>query len=79
MFKLCCTVIAILLILTACGSIERGIPKEAGNWRVEVGQAGNEFYEAPYFESQPPSENVLQLVRDIAPSYTEITKWEQQR
>jgi len=76
MFKLCCTVIAILLILTACGSIERGIPKEVGNWRVEVGQAGNEFYEAPYFESQPPSENVFQLVRDIAPSYTEITKWE---
>ncbi len=77
MTKLFCTVITILLILTACGSIEKGIPREVGNWRVEVGPAGNEFYEPPLFETQPPSEDVFQLVRNIAPSYTKIAEWEE--
>ena len=77
MIKLVCTVITILLILTACGSIEKGIPREVGNWRVEVGPAGNEFYKPPLFETQPPSENVFQLVRNIAPSYTRIAEWEE--
>jgi len=77
MTKLVCSVITILLILTACGSIEKGISREVGIWRVEVGPPGNEFYEAPPFESEPPSEKLFQLVRDIAPSYTEITHWEQ--
>ncbi len=69
--------IFIFLILTDCGSIRSGIPKHVGNWRVEVGVSGNEFYEAPNFDSLPPSEKVLKIVSYIAPSYCDITKWEQ--
>lgn len=79
MFKKSCVTIFILLFLVSCGNNERGIPNEVGNWRVEVGPAGNEFSEPPQiFETKPPSEELFQLVRDIAPSYTEIIRWEQE-
>lgn len=72
--------IAIVLILISCGDKERGVLEEVGNWRIEVGPAGNEFYELPptQDEMEPPSEEVFQLVRDIAPAYTEIKRWEQE-
>ncbi|UCH66296.1 MAG: metallophosphoesterase [Ignavibacterium sp.] len=77
MLKLSCAFIATSLILTACGSIESGIPKEVGDWRVEVGPPGNEFYQAPVFETIPPSEDVLQLVWNIAPQHAKVSEWEQ--
>jgi predicted phosphodiesterase len=77
MLKLSCVIIIILLIVEACGHIGKGIPREVGNWYVEVGPPGNEFYEPPPFENDPPSEKLFNLVEDIAPSYTKITYWEQ--
>ncbi|MCP4118420.1 MAG: hypothetical protein GY737_24095 [Desulfobacteraceae bacterium] len=66
------------LFILSCGINERDIPWKAGNWRIAVGPAGNEFHEifSPS-ESTPPPDAVFQLVRDIAPAYTEITKWKQ--
>ena len=77
MFKQSCIIISLFLV--SCVNNTSGIPEEAGNWRVEVGQAGNEFYEIPTsFKAKPPSEALLKLVRDIAPANTEIKKWEQE-
>jgi 3',5'-cyclic AMP phosphodiesterase CpdA len=79
MFKKSCVTIFISLFLVSCEDNEKGIPNEVGNWRVEVGPAGNEFYEPPQIsETKPPSEELFQLVRDIAPAYTEIKRWEQE-
>jgi hypothetical protein len=79
MLKQSCVAIIVSLFLVSCGDNERGIPNEVGNWRVEVGPAGNEFYEQPLLpETKPPSEALFQLVRDIAPAYTDIKRWEQE-
>ena len=55
------------------------IPKQIGDWQIEVGPPGNEFYEIPEKskpDNKPPSENLLKIVRAFAPSYTEVVKWE---
>ena len=62
MLKLSCVIIIILLIVEACGHFGKGIPREVGNWYVEVGPPGNEFYEPPPFENDPPSERVSSLI-----------------
>ncbi len=55
-----------------------GIPKRIGHWRVEVGPAGNEFYELPIEKAdvQPPTEEVMNVVRCIAPPNAKIEKWQ---
>jgi hypothetical protein len=57
------------------------IPDRVGNWRVEVGPAGNEIHEPPTEQTdvEPPSEAILSVVRMIAPEFTEINRWEVQR
>jgi predicted phosphodiesterase len=75
------------LSLLACPAREQigipdqsGIPERIGDWRVEVGPPGNEFYEAPAPAGQasPPSEAMLDLVKRIAPAHTEVKRWELQ-
>ena len=55
-----------------CGN---GIPGQVGPWRVEVGPAGNEFYESPDAKLPPPSEIVLRWPKIIAP-HAKVTEWE---
>jgi len=57
----------------SCFSVaEPGIPERIGDWRVEVGSAGNTFYEAPVptapaSDFPPPSALVMRWVELIAP------------
>jgi hypothetical protein len=69
------------LSFLACTAREhQGIPERIGDWRVEVGPPGNEFYEAPAPAGQasPPSEAMFDLVKRIAPGHTEVKRWELQ-
>jgi 3',5'-cyclic AMP phosphodiesterase CpdA len=61
-------------------SCSDGIPDEVGGWRVEVGPPGNEFYEPPPppEEVTPPSSDIFSAVELIAPSHTEVKRWEAQ-
>ena len=77
-----CLVSVSLLALVACEAEDRtGIPDRIGDWRVEVGPPGNEFYEAPAPATQasPPSPAMFGLVDRIAPDHTEVKRWELQR
>lgn len=68
-----------LLVSIACQTeIETEIPDQIGGWRVEVGPPGNEFYQAPApaAEAGPPSEAMFEMVKRIAPDYTEVKSWE---
>lgn len=72
-------VVMILLFCFAFTSLfATEIPKNIGNWRVEVGPPGNDFYKSPIptAEVKPPTEEMLQIVKYIAPAYTEIKRWE---
>lgn len=69
------------LSLLCCSAGDRpGIPERIGEWRVDVGPPGNEFYKAPPppEEAAPPSPSMLEQVRRIAPDYTEVQRWELQ-
>jgi hypothetical protein len=59
---------------------QAGVPDQIGDWRVEVGPPGNDFYQAPSAATaaSPPSEAMFQLVKRIAPEYTEVSRWELQ-
>ncbi len=50
------------------------------NWRVETGPPGNEFYQAPPPPEQapPPPKALFDMVQKIAPSHTEVRRWELQ-
>ena len=77
-----CIVSVPLLALVACQAEDRaGIPDRIGEWRVEVGPPGNEFYEAPAPAGQasPPSPAMFGVVDRIAPDHTEVKRWELQR
>ena len=76
MFKLK-SLMPLFIFLFACS--HSNIPEKAGNWRVEVGPAGNEFYETPVEKKAkltPPSDELIKIVKSIAPDYTEISRWE---
>jgi len=68
----------LVLLLTLCvalpGCSGSGASERIGQWRVEVGPPGNEFYEWPE-EGPPPSEAVLRWVRIFAP-HAKVTEWE---
>jgi len=74
--KLILIILAISLIVS-CQS-ESKIPANIGHWRVEVGPAGNEYYEGPSMKEKaiPPSENLLAIVRTVAPPHMEVKQWE---
>ena len=69
--------LTILLVLFTTFSCTR-IPDRAGAWRVKVSPAGNEFYEIPaetVSQNVPPSEELLRIVRALAPSHTAVSDW----
>ena len=53
------------------------IAERIGKWRVEVGPAGNEFYQPPQqkAEVKPPSEAVLRYAKIFVP-HIKVTDWE---
>jgi hypothetical protein len=57
---------------------QTGIPERIGDWSVEVGPPGNDFYEAPApaTRAAPPSPAMFDLVKRIAPAHTEVKRWE---
>jgi predicted phosphodiesterase len=59
-------------------SEQTGIPERIGDWSVEVGPPGNDFYEAPApaTRAAPPSQAMFDLVKRIAPAHTEVKRWE---
>ena len=68
----------IIVILFSIAISCTKIPKQIGDWRVEVGPPGNDFYEDPQEtapQNIPPSDKLLHIVQEFAPSYTEVTKW----
>lgn len=79
MFKKKCVylpVISLLIILTIFSCTK--IPKQVGDWRVKVGPPGNEFYQIPEESTPqniPPSDKLLNIVREFAPPYTKVTEW----
>ena len=79
MFKKSILIVSLFLAviyLTAVNCTK--IPKQINDWRVEVGPTGNEFYQIPEKttpENKPPSEKLLNIVSEFAPSYTEISEW----
>lgn len=46
-----------------------------GKWQVEVGPPGNEFYQPPRENHEPPSEAVLRYARIFVP-HMKVTDWE---
>ena len=70
------TVILGLVVFLSCD--KTGIPDSIGDWSVEVGPPGNEFYQPvnSFSKAKPPSEDVMNRVRELAPNYTEIKGWE---
>ena len=64
----------VILSIFSCSKI----PKQAGDWCVEVGPPGNEYYQVPEKTTPqdiPPSDKLLNIVKEFAPSYTEVTGW----
>ncbi len=74
MFKEKLLVLLLALCVALPGCSGSGASERVGQWRVEVGPPGNEFYEWPE-EGPPPSEAVLRWVRIFAP-HAKVTKWE---
>ncbi len=68
--------ILLLLVIFDCQKQTGTIPERIGNWRVTVGPAGNEFYQPPVEKNvAPPSQQLLNIVKMIAPEGKEIEKW----
>jgi hypothetical protein len=78
MFKFKSLVLTLLLISTSLVLGESGILDKIGNWQVTVGPAGNEFYQIPQsmVDVTPPTKEMIELVKIIAPDYTSISRWE---
>lgn len=74
MFKEKLLVLLLVLCVALPGCSGSGASERVGQWRVEVGPPGNEFYKAPE-EGPPPSEAVLRWVSIFAP-HTKVTEWE---
>lgn len=75
MFKRRFVVLLVVLCVVLPVFSGNGIPKRIGPWRVEVGPAGNEFYESPAAKLPPPSDIVLRWPKIIAP-HAKVTEWE---
>ncbi len=76
-----CIISLPLFSLLACQTEDQtGIPDRIGDWRVDLGPPGNEFYEAPAPAglASPPSQAMFDLVKRIAPDHTEVKRWELQ-
>ena len=73
MFKEKLLVLLLVLCVALPGCSGSVMPERVGQWRVEVGPPGNEFYKAPE-KGQPPSEAVLRWARIFAP-HAKVTKW----
>ena len=71
---------AILLLLLPAAVCCAPIPDHIGDWRVEVGPAGNEYCLTPERPEQTPRppEPLLNIVRALAPSHAEVTSWRQE-
>ena len=70
-----------LVFSLACRSEDQtGVPDRIGEWRIEVGPPGNDFYEAPApaAKASPPTEAMFDLVKRIAPDHTAVKRWELQ-
>jgi Icc-related predicted phosphoesterase len=67
----------LLLFFSFSVHSQNSIPDKIGNWRVEVGPPGNEFYQPvePAPEAEPPSEEMLEIIKIFAP-HTEVKKWD---
>ena len=70
-FLLCIISVPFLLFLACQTEAQTGIPDRIGDWRVDVGPPGNEFYEepAPAGRASPPSQAMFDLVKRIAPDH----------
>jgi len=72
--KLLVLLLVLCVALPCCSG--SGTQGRIGQWRVEVGPPGNEFYEAEQPVAQtPPSEAVLRWAKILAPS-AKLKKWE---
>jgi len=69
-------VLLLLLGVTSPIFSATGIPERIGNWRVEVGPPGNDYYKPPQAQAEvkPPSDTLKQIVKTLAP-HTKITRW----
>ncbi len=67
-----------ILISLITTSSQAQIPLQIGQWRVEVGDPGNPFYQTPQSsqEQMPPPEKLINIVKELAPVYTEIKSWQ---
>ena len=68
---------AILLLLLPVAVCCAQTTDHIGDWRVEVGPAGNEYCLTPERPEQPPHppEALLSIVRALAPPHAEVTSW----
>jgi len=73
-----CLAMIVVSAFTGCAKgpvVGEEIPARIGNWRVEVGPAGNEVYQHSEEKIKPPTDVVLRWPAIIAP-HTSIDKWE---
>jgi 3',5'-cyclic AMP phosphodiesterase CpdA len=77
MFKMRYVAIVIPLFLISCGFHGKGIPGKAGNWRVHVGPAGNEFH-APPPEKKKIREDIMVEVKALLGPYRAKFNFENQ-
>lgn len=76
MFKGKLLVLLLLLCVALPDCSGSSIQERIGQWRVEVGPPGNEFYEAEQPIAQiPPSEAVLRWAKILTPG-AKVKKWE---
>jgi hypothetical protein len=70
--KLAVLLVSLCVLAPVCSA---KIAERIGKWRVEVGPAGNEFYQPPEKNVQPPSEAVMRYARIFVP-HIKVTEWE---
>ncbi|MHC4574528.1 MAG: hypothetical protein ACYS76_10420 [Planctomycetota bacterium] len=78
MLKRRLAVLLLSLCVMAPVCLAANVPHRIGKWRVEVGPAGNEFYQArkkKKVKAKPPSDAVLRYTRIFVP-HVQVTDWE---
>jgi hypothetical protein len=71
--KLLVLLVSISVLVIGCKTEQ--IAGKIGQWRVEVGPPGNEFYQPPQIAHKPPSEAVLRYAKIFVP-HIKVTEWE---